>query len=98
MGVGLIIDHGRADIQALHDAPSRVHQNKNANFFFRFIKNAPKLLGGLVYHVTSLSVRSKVVHGLAFRNKCPQGRIIIQYEFYDTYVAIQVSKCYTVGI
>ena len=59
------IDHGRADKLAVHHAPRRSrHQIDNLIFFV--FKNEPNLLGGLVYHVISLSVRSKVVHGLAF--------------------------------
>ena len=63
---GLSIDHGRADVQALHEVRSKLEVGiyiKIANYFV--FNSAPNLLGGLVYHMTSLSVRSRVVHGLS---------------------------------
>ena len=59
--VGLSIDHGRADLQALCHAPNiRRHQLKNQ----KKNESVPNLLGGLLYHVTNLIIRSPVVYGL----------------------------------
>ena len=65
----LVIHHGRADIQAVHDAPNRSrHEVKNHSFFH--LKARRIHLGGLVYHVTILSVRSTVVYGLVIIRRC----------------------------
>ena len=42
---GLFIDHGRADIQALHNAPKRSRHQINYHIFFHFLKMPGVRLG-----------------------------------------------------